>query len=43
VILALVVPQLQFFRRRREKHQASEAARLVDELTDNPATEKAGA
>lgn len=43
VVLALVVPQLQFFRRRRERQMASEAARLVDDLTDTPATTKAGA
>ena len=43
VVLALVVPQLQFFRKRRERQQATEAARLVDELTDEPETTKAGA
>lgn len=43
VVLALVVPQLQFFRRRRERRTASEAARLVDDLTDTPTTTKAGA
>jgi putative ABC transport system permease protein len=34
---------MQFFRRRRERHLASQAAQLVDDLTDTPATTKAGA